>query len=86
MSNIVKLKASDGSTVEFDSSTLAGSGGMKDVYFSPDRSYVVAWFRKPQDYNSVDRLKNLVGTYRERIFNQPGGDYWTKNFCCRRTN
>jgi len=76
MREIVKLKAADGSPVEFDASVMAGAGGMKDVYFSPDRSYVVAWFRKPQDFNSVDRLKNLVGTYRERIFNQPGGDYW----------
>ena len=77
MSDIVKLKATDGTSVEFDAAVLAGSGGMKDVYFAPDRSYVVAWFRKPQDFNSVERLKNLVGTYRERIFNQPGGDYWT---------
>ena len=75
--SIVKLTAQDGSDVQFDDSKMAGSGGMKDVYFAPDRSYVVAWFRKPQDYNSLERLKNIVGTYRERIFNQPGGDYWT---------
>ena len=75
--SIVRLTAEDGSPIEFDDSTMAGSGGMKDVYFAPDRSYVVAWFRKPQDLNSLERLKNIVGPFRERIFNQPGGEYWT---------
>lgn len=72
----VTLKAHDGSVVSFDDASLAGSGGMKDVYFSPDRSYVVAWFRKPQDYNSIERLKNIVGPFRDSIFNQAGGEYW----------
>ena len=31
-------------------------GGMKDVYFSPDKSYVVAFYRDPQDFNSKERL------------------------------
>jgi len=75
--SVVRLTATDGSRVEFDDTKMAGSGGMKDVYFAPDRSYVVAWFRKPQDGNGVERLKNIVGPYREKIFNQPGGEYWT---------
>ncbi len=75
MSNIVRLKSADGSPVEFVD-TIIGQGGMKDVYFSPDKSYVVAFFRKPQDFNAKDRLTNIVGVYRERIFNQPGGHYW----------
>jgi serine/threonine protein kinase len=78
--SIISVKAHDGSDVHFDDSKMAGSGGMKDVYFAPDKSYVVAWFRKPQDANSVDRLKNIVGPFRERIFNQPGGEYWTSLF------
>lgn len=40
-----------------------------------------AFFREPQDENSRDRLENIVGTYRERIFDQPGGDYWSGLFC-----
>ncbi len=44
----VKLKASDGSPVEFVDKII-GSGGMKDVYFSPDKSYVVGFFRNKQD-------------------------------------
>ena len=70
----------DGSPVEFMDEVI-GSGAMKDVYFSPDKSYVVGFFRTPQDANSVDRLKNITGVYRERIFNQVGGEYWKNLFC-----
>lgn len=76
MSSIVRLKAHDGSEVMFDPGKPAGSGGMKDVFFAPDRSYVVAFFRKPQDYNSEERLKKIVTDYHDRIFQQAGGDYW----------
>lgn len=43
-------------------------GGMKDVYFSPDRSYVVAFYRDPQDFNSKERLKKIVTQYYESFF------------------
>ncbi|MBD5641225.1 MAG: kinase [Desulfovibrio sp.] len=54
---------------------------MKDVYFSPDRDYVAAFFRKPLDSSARDRLENITGVYRETIFGQPGGEYWKKLFC-----
>ncbi len=79
--SVVRLTATDGSAVQFEDGKMAGAGGMKDVYFAPDKSYVVAWFRKPQDYNSVERLKNIVGPYREKIFNAPGGEYWNNLYC-----
>jgi serine/threonine protein kinase len=79
--SLITVAADDGSRVEFDDTLLAGSGGMKDVYFARDKSYVVAWFRKPQLPASVDRLKQIAGVYRERIFHQPGGDYWSDLFC-----
>jgi serine/threonine protein kinase len=80
MSNIIRLTATDGSPVEFVDQVI-GQGGMKDVYFSPDKSYVVAFFRKPQDFNAKDRLTNIVTTYRERIFNQEGGSYYSNLYC-----
>ena len=43
-------------------------GGMKDVYFSPDRSYVVAFYRDPQDFNSKERLKRIATQYYESFF------------------
>jgi len=61
--------------------TVIGQGGMKDVYFSPDRSYVVAFFRDKLDPAGRDRLKEIVGRYREGIFSRDGGDYWRGFFC-----
>ena len=70
---IVKVKASDGSTVEFIDEIFS-SGGMKDAYWTPDKKNVVLFFREKQDANSRDRLENITGTYRDRIFNRTGGD------------
>lgn len=80
MANIIRITATDGSQVEFVDEMI-GSGGMKDVYFSPDKSYVVAFFRDKQDFNAKDRLQNITGKYRENIFNQAGGDYWKDLYC-----
>lgn len=80
MAKIIKITATDGSQVEFVDE-LIGAGGMKDVYFSPDKSYVVAFFRDKQDFNTRDRLLNITGKYRENIFNQAGGEYWKDLYC-----
>lgn len=80
MAKTIKITATDGSQVEF-LDDLIGAGGMKDVYFSPDKSYVVAFFRDKQDFNAKDRLHSITGKYRESIFNQAGGEYWKDLFC-----
>lgn len=80
MSKTIKITATDGSQVEFVDEMI-GAGGMKDVYFSPDKSYVVAFFRDKQDFNAKDRLQNITGKYRENIFNQAGGEYWKDLYC-----
>lgn len=80
MANTVTLTAADGSTVEFVDEIKA-SGGMKDVYFSPDKDYVVAFFRGPADAATRERLSVITTTYRDRVFNQAGGDYWKDLFC-----
>ena len=80
MAQTIKLTATDGTSVEFVDDVI-GSGAMKDVYFSPDKTYVVGFFRTPQDANAKDRLHNITGVYRERIFNQIGGEYWKNLFC-----
>ena len=80
MAQIIRLKASDGSTVEFVNEIKA-QGGVKDVYFSPNKDYVVAFYRKPINPNDKARLENIVGIYRERIFvNNPDGGYWKDFF------
>lgn len=78
--DIVKLSTTNGDRVEYRNEII-GQGGMKDVYFSPDRSYVVAFFRDELDSQGKERLESIVGTYRDGIFNQSGGDYWRDLFC-----
>ena len=56
-------------------------GGMKDVYFSPDRTYVVAFYRDKQDYNSKERLRKIVTQYYDSFFNRDGGTYYKELYC-----
>ncbi|MCK5726892.1 MAG: hypothetical protein KAH22_08730 [Thiotrichaceae bacterium] len=51
-------------------------GGMKDVYFSQDKKYVVALYRDKQDYNAEERLKKIVTQYYNSFFNREGGEYY----------
>ena len=46
--NIIKCYTVDGRAIEFVDEVI-GSGAMKDVYFSPDRSYVVCFFSKEKN-------------------------------------
>ena len=53
-------------------------GGMKDVYFSPDRAYVVAIYRDKLDFNSTERLKKITTQYFDSFFKREGGAYYEK--------
>ena len=81
--NIIKLNALDGTQIEFDKDSQAGCGAMKDVYFSPDKSYVVGFFRKPQDNNSRERLQTIVTNYKKMLFENEGGKNIESLFCWR---
>ncbi|UYM14922.1 helix-hairpin-helix domain-containing protein [Endozoicomonas euniceicola] len=80
MSDIVRIALSDGNYIEYVDE-LIGSGAMKDVYFTPCKTKVVAFYRDPQGAAARDRLEMITGVYRERIFNAQGGDYWKDMFC-----
>lgn len=80
MIDTYKVTASDGTEIEFVDE-LIGQGGMKDVFFSPDKSYVVGFYRTPQDQNARERLENIVGKYRDGIYGKAGGEYWKDLFC-----
>jgi serine/threonine protein kinase len=56
-------------------------GGMKDVYFAPDRSYVVAFYRDKLDFNSKERLRKIVTQYYDSFFNRDGGAYFKELYC-----
>lgn len=56
-------------------------GGMKDVYFSPDKSYVVAFYREKLDYNAKERVQLIATKYKDDFFNKDGGDFWKTLYC-----
>lgn len=56
-------------------------GGMKDVYFAPDKSYVVAIYRDVQDHNTKERLRKIVTQYQDNFFNRDHGDYYKELYC-----
>lgn len=79
MPNKVTLTANDGSKVEFYDEVKA-QGGVKDVYFSCDKTYVVAFYRKDLDANDKDRLDRIVNMYHPRIFDGTSvGNYWKES-------
>jgi serine/threonine protein kinase len=80
MAKVVKCRTFDGQEVEFVDDII-GSGAMKDVYFSPDKSYVVCFYKTKQDAQAKERLQMITGKYRDSIFQQVGGDYWRNLFC-----
>ncbi len=82
MENSIKVSSKIDETKKYEFvDQMIGSGGMKDVYFSPDKTYVIAFYRDKQDVNALDRLKKLVTDYRRNIFELDGGDYWKDLYC-----
>lgn len=57
-----------GKTYQYLDNGAPKQGGMKDVYFSPDKKYVVAFYRDPQDFNSKERLKRIATQYFDSFF------------------
>ncbi|KHN49745.1 helix-hairpin-helix domain-containing protein [Pectobacterium fontis] len=80
MANIISCRTQDGELVQYVDEVI-GSGSMKDVYFSPDKTYVVAFYKKPQNEQAKERIAMITGRYRQSIFEQAGGDYWQDLFC-----
>lgn len=52
------------------------SGTAKNVYFSPDKKYVVAIFKEKQDFNQKERLIKIVTQYYNAIKTREAGDYY----------
>ena len=79
--DVKKIRAADGSSVEFVEKSNPPAGAMKFVFFSPGKDYVVAFFKKPLDTLQRVRLERIAGKYRHDIFTKAGGDYWRQLFC-----
>ncbi|WP_182419994.1 helix-hairpin-helix domain-containing protein [Bartonella sp. HY038] len=80
MTNIVTCKTKDGKTIQYVDEVI-GAGAMKNVYFSPDKSYVVAFYHRPQNDQARERIDMITSRYRKNIFEQAGGEYWKSLFC-----
>lgn len=76
MSNIVTVKSIIGNATYQYVQGEPKKGGVKDVYFSPDRKYVVAIFRDKQDFNQKERLIKITDKYLKQIQEKEAGDYY----------
>ncbi|MBX9580185.1 MAG: hypothetical protein K2X87_07730 [Gemmataceae bacterium] len=73
----------DGKPVEYVEVPDPPAGGMKKVYFSPDKSYVVAFFHDHQastDANRIARLDAVLGRFNPTS-DPEAGEYWKRLFC-----
>ncbi len=52
------------------------SGTAKNVYFSPDKKYVVAIFKEKQDFIQKERLKKITSDHLNRINNSDSGAFY----------
>lgn len=67
--------------MQFDVATRM-EGGMKHVYFTPDRSAVVAFFLDSnQDYQRSERLSKVVNQFNPTRDGQANAGYWRDLFC-----
>ena len=56
-------------------------GSLKDVYFSPDKTFVVAIYRTIQEYSTTVKLKKIVTQYHDNILHKDGGAYYKDLYC-----
>jgi serine/threonine protein kinase len=77
---IVNLVSEGGKPVSFVDEVIA-SGAMKDIYVSPDKTYVVGFFRDAQDAALKERLREITTRYRNNLFDKDSGDFWKDYFC-----
>jgi hypothetical protein len=82
----------DGRTVEFKEVDDPPEGGMKRTYFSPDRSYVVQFYKDQStasDPQRIVRLQAILGKYNPTVLQSASGnadtatsaEYFKKLFC-----
>ena len=77
MSTITVKSIINGATYQYVDNGEPKSGTAKNVYFSPDRKYVVAIFKERQDFQQKERLKRIASEHFNRIKNLYFAN-WTK--------
>ena len=69
----------DGQRVRFRSEMI-GEGGMKEVYFTEDKSSVVCFFKGPSDPHRQSRLESVLGKFNPTL-DGTSGHYWKGAYC-----
>lgn len=80
--NKVKATLQDGRTIDFIPDVI-GEGGMKQVYFTSDRSSVICFYKDQNtsaDPRRLDRLEAILDKYNPTRDSNTG-DYFRKLFC-----
>jgi len=80
MKHTEKATLADGRQVEYvvdPDKTM--EGGMKQVYFTPDKSSVLCFFKDQSDRERRARLDAVIGKYNPTI--QTNGEYWKRYYC-----
>ena len=76
MQTITVKSIINGATYQYIDNGDPKSGTAKNVYFSPDKKYVVAIFKDKQDFNQIERLKRITSVQLDRIKKMEGGNYF----------
>src|SRR5690242_20349346 len=76
MSKTITVTSITGKTYQYVDNGEPMRGAVKDVYFSPDRKYVVAIFRDKLDFNQKERLKRITSHYIDQIKRDASADYY----------
>jgi len=82
MSQYWKAITHDGRTIEY-LPDLIGEGGEKKVYFTSDKSSVIAFFKDLKDANDPERfnrLLSILGKFNPTL-DPRTGEYWKNLFC-----
>lgn len=80
MKQIHKASLTNGNQVEYVVDTdKVMEGGMKLVFFTPDKSAVVCFFKDQHDPTRRSRLEAVVGKFNPT--KQTFGEYWKRLFC-----
>ena len=88
----VRATLKDGRTVDYVHKDDPPEGGMKVVYFTPDRSSALCFFKDQNtgaDPNRIARLESIIGRFNPTVLRTDGGaapsqrsaDYFRKLFC-----
>ena len=81
MSEVHEASLQDGTTVEYVvDPDKQMEGGMKEVFFTPDKRNVLCFFKDQSDRTRVSRLEAVLGRYNPTT-DAATGEYWKTLFC-----